>query len=182
MFSYKGNDYEVLNNDAAMKHPETREWVRAVIYRSTHELGSCYVREAKDFESKFKPINPGEELSIREFHNAVLHGKDTLWKRTSKYLANPYFWWVTSYADVGFTLEVGVRAGVRVLKPTEKSLFKYSGTLLNLARNIQALESMPEDKKVTLKFFIMAPSGQKTQHLIVEFVKGQPIVLSLNPE
>lgn len=55
--------YKVLSSEAKMKHPDTREWVDAVIYESYEDLRDgeyfpvlekkIYSREKKDFIEKF---------------------------------------------------------------------------------------------------------------------------------
>lgn len=48
-----GNRYFVLNDKAEMKHPETREWVRAFIYTDNVNI---YCREERDFRKRFEII------------------------------------------------------------------------------------------------------------------------------
>ena len=50
-FRYKEKKYTLLGV-GKMKHPETREWVDAVMYMSSR-TGDCYSREKQDFEEKF---------------------------------------------------------------------------------------------------------------------------------
>lgn len=55
-FRYKGNKYQLVGV-GKMKHPETREWVDAVMYKSSslknEERDKLYTREIEDFRSKF---------------------------------------------------------------------------------------------------------------------------------
>ena len=53
VFKETGNLYEVLDDNAEMKNPETREWIKCVIYKSL-DSGKTYVREETDFREKFK--------------------------------------------------------------------------------------------------------------------------------
>lgn len=50
-YSYKGNTYKVVEF-GQMKHPEKREWVDAVFYKSELD-NKTYCREKSDFETKF---------------------------------------------------------------------------------------------------------------------------------
>lgn len=67
-YTYKNNTYQVVNI-GKMKHPETRQWVEAVFYRSilTQEM---FAREAKEFFSKFtkKPNAPYHIQAIGKFY------------------------------------------------------------------------------------------------------------------
>jgi len=53
-YEYKGERYSFENN-VVFKHPDTREWIDAVLY-CNYEGTDYYVREEKDFKAKFKPI------------------------------------------------------------------------------------------------------------------------------
>ena len=50
-FKYKENKYTLIGY-GKMKHPETREWINAVMYISV-KTRECYSREKSDFESSF---------------------------------------------------------------------------------------------------------------------------------
>lgn len=53
-YTYKDKTYVIVRWEARMKHPETREWVRAVVYRDINDSYAFYIREYKDFTSKFE--------------------------------------------------------------------------------------------------------------------------------
>ena len=63
-YKYKNNEYIVLNNKIKFKHPQTREWVSAVLYRSL-STGGDYVRELKEFYSLFTEFDRIQELKDR---------------------------------------------------------------------------------------------------------------------
>ena len=48
-----GDKYQVLESEAELKHPDRRNWVECVIYKS-EDTGKIYVREKSDFKRKFK--------------------------------------------------------------------------------------------------------------------------------
>ena len=54
-YKYKNDEYIVLNNEIKFKHPQTREWINSVLYRSL-STGEEYVREFEEFKYKFKEI------------------------------------------------------------------------------------------------------------------------------
>ncbi|MBP3732202.1 MAG: hypothetical protein J6I84_03040 [Bacilli bacterium] len=51
IYNKTGNQYRVLG-DAKFKHPETREWVKCIIYQSV-DTGETYVRETGEFMERF---------------------------------------------------------------------------------------------------------------------------------
>lgn len=54
-FKATGNVYFV-ENEVDMKHPASREWVRAVVYSCTQHVGYIYCREKEDFLKKFERV------------------------------------------------------------------------------------------------------------------------------
>ena len=52
---YEGtkNHYIVLQENAIMKNPETREWENCIIYQVPESERKIFVREKKDFLRKF---------------------------------------------------------------------------------------------------------------------------------
>ena len=53
-WSYKGNEYRVIRK-VALKHPETREWVPAVVYLGVNDpVGVEFCREDSEFKKRFK--------------------------------------------------------------------------------------------------------------------------------
>ena len=65
-FKKTGNLYKVLSSDCKMKHPETREWIEAVIYQGYKVLvgdeyqddleKKVWVRELKEFNERFEIV------------------------------------------------------------------------------------------------------------------------------
>jgi hypothetical protein len=53
VYEKTGGKYKVLESEAEMKHPDRRNWVECVIYKS-EDTGKIYVREKSDFKRKFK--------------------------------------------------------------------------------------------------------------------------------
>jgi len=53
-YKYKGNIYKVTG-PGKFKHPETREWVEAIVY--TNAMSMTFMREEKDFFKRFKEVN-----------------------------------------------------------------------------------------------------------------------------
>jgi succinate dehydrogenase flavin-adding protein (antitoxin of CptAB toxin-antitoxin module) len=56
-YTYKGQTYEV-SEVVEMKCPVTRQWLKAVAYRSSTTL-NIYVRELNEFLELFEPISKG---------------------------------------------------------------------------------------------------------------------------
>lgn len=64
-FLKTGDLYKVLEENGEMKHPESREWIKCVIYQQYKKLvggeyqdifdPKIFVRERKDFLNKFLP-------------------------------------------------------------------------------------------------------------------------------
>lgn len=65
MFKRTGNLYKILSSNCKMKHPETREWISAVVYQSFKTLSDSgeyvddqekkiWIREFQDFNKKFE--------------------------------------------------------------------------------------------------------------------------------
>lgn len=52
-FIKTGNLYKILEDNAEMKDPTTRNWIKCVIYQSL-ETDKIYVREIQDFNKKFE--------------------------------------------------------------------------------------------------------------------------------
>lgn len=55
LYEYKGKQYFIVEI-LQLKHPETREWVRAVAYKSVDENSPKYVRVKDEFFKLFKNI------------------------------------------------------------------------------------------------------------------------------
>jgi hypothetical protein len=66
-FKKTGNLYKILSSTCKMKHPETREWIPAVVYQSYKILEpsgeykddpnqNIWTREFQDFNEKFELI------------------------------------------------------------------------------------------------------------------------------
>ena len=54
-----GNVYEIINSAGEMKHPDTGEWIVAVIYMPhghQAQYTRVYAREFNDFHKKFEAI------------------------------------------------------------------------------------------------------------------------------
>ena len=51
-YKYKGQIYDYLGT-IQMKHPTTRKWVEAVMYRNWGPIARTYVREKSEFMQKF---------------------------------------------------------------------------------------------------------------------------------
>ncbi len=49
-WTYKGSSYVVQNN-ITLKHPVTREWVKAILYQDRH--GNQYCRTRDEFQERF---------------------------------------------------------------------------------------------------------------------------------
>lgn len=54
-YTYKDRYYVVINQ-VNMKHPTTRLWITAILYRPEGIPGKFYVREFKEFIEKFKKV------------------------------------------------------------------------------------------------------------------------------
>ena len=54
IYEYKGNRY-CVENATAFKHPETREWIDALIYYSLKD-GRRWVREINEFKRLFTKV------------------------------------------------------------------------------------------------------------------------------
>ncbi len=53
---YDSTLYTVLNPSAKMKHPQTREWVLAVVYVQKYGDETQFIRMKSEFLSKFKKV------------------------------------------------------------------------------------------------------------------------------
>lgn len=69
-YKYKNDEYIVLNNEIKFKHPQTREWVDAVLYKSL-STGEEYVRELEEFYSLFAEFDRVKELKDRVRDNPL---------------------------------------------------------------------------------------------------------------
>src|SRR4051812_5811039 len=57
IYEYEGKRYEVLGL-AKLKHPETRAWLPAVVYRPESIAGENFIRLASEFFARFKLVGP----------------------------------------------------------------------------------------------------------------------------
>lgn len=65
-FLKTGDLYKVLEESSEMKHPESREWIKCVIYQQYKKLvegeyqeisdPKIFVRERKEFLERFTPV------------------------------------------------------------------------------------------------------------------------------
>jgi len=56
LYKYKGNLYILLNH-CEFKHPDTREWISAVVYTPCKDKDvKVYVRESVEFFDRFEEV------------------------------------------------------------------------------------------------------------------------------
>lgn len=62
IYIYKSNIYRIVR-ETRFKHPQTREWLDAVVYTcADKENGEWFVREKTEFFDRFKEVQTDENI------------------------------------------------------------------------------------------------------------------------